>query len=322
MRILVLGGTGFIGSSVVQRLKGHDVTVFCRGSGPFEIKDVKIIRGDCEHIHGYRDAFSQLDPDVTLDLVSRNGEDAKRVMQALSLTASRIVAISSISIYWIYGRFLGLESGEVVSSPVDESAPRRSKLYPYRGRLSRDVLRAKPWLESYDKIPMEDAYINQDEKVTTIIRLPLVYGPGDPDYRIFRYVKAMRQNQDRIVIPEAVGSWRNARCYVDNAAEAIATIVQTPALSRIYNLADPQHLTELQWILKVAECCLWKGEVELDSNKLMSSFKAVDEFSCEADYGQCLCLDTSLLQREFQSLPTVSVEESLQRTIEAYARGR
>ena len=71
MRVLVIGGTRFIGPPVVDRLvaAGHDVTLFHRGSsGCDPIPAVSHIHGDRHQIDDYRADFARFIPDVVLDI--------------------------------------------------------------------------------------------------------------------------------------------------------------------------------------------------------------------------------------------------------------
>ena len=85
MRVLVIGGTGFIGRHVTSLLTeaGHSVTVFHRGQ-----TDARLPAG-IDHItgeHGALPAFSlelkRINPDVTLDMICYNEQEAKDLVEA------------------------------------------------------------------------------------------------------------------------------------------------------------------------------------------------------------------------------------------------
>ena len=64
MRVLVLGGTGFIGPHIVRRplAHGHHVTVFCRGSTVADLPDgVRVLVGDRKHLEASAAALSDQD---------------------------------------------------------------------------------------------------------------------------------------------------------------------------------------------------------------------------------------------------------------------
>ncbi|MGB6942672.1 MAG: NAD-dependent epimerase/dehydratase family protein [Bryobacteraceae bacterium] len=70
MRVLVIGGTGFIGPFVIKTLvdQGHDLTVFHRGEAKPELPEsVQRIHGNRNDLAEHRTAFEQLAPDIVLD---------------------------------------------------------------------------------------------------------------------------------------------------------------------------------------------------------------------------------------------------------------
>ncbi|WP_161569642.1 NAD-dependent epimerase/dehydratase family protein [Veronia nyctiphanis] len=86
MKILILGGTGFIGSKLVEKclLAKHSVTVFSRGETP------NTLSGDIERIEGDRDiGLSELhgEWDVCIDLC---GYTAKHVRDSASQFHKRV----------------------------------------------------------------------------------------------------------------------------------------------------------------------------------------------------------------------------------------
>ena len=52
------------------------------------------------------------------------------------------------------------------------------------------------WLtEDYDKIAVEEAVMKDDEVAGTVIRLPIVYGPGDTLHRMFGLLKRIADHR-------------------------------------------------------------------------------------------------------------------------------
>ena len=77
MRILVIGGTGFIGPHVVRRLGagGHEVTVFHRGETRAELPgDVSEIHGDRRDLPSFAAEFRMVAPNSA----TRNASRARR----------------------------------------------------------------------------------------------------------------------------------------------------------------------------------------------------------------------------------------------------
>ena len=80
-RALVIGGTVFVGPSVVRELvvSGHDVAIFHRGEHETDLPAaVRHIHGDRASIGDHRDAFRSFEPQVVVDMRSMTERDEQR----------------------------------------------------------------------------------------------------------------------------------------------------------------------------------------------------------------------------------------------------
>jgi nucleoside-diphosphate-sugar epimerase len=105
VKILIIGGTKFIGPAVVNHLceMGHEVTVFHRGLTRTDLPNgINQILGDRSNLKDYRNEFSQLAPDVVLDMIPFSEQDAKVLMDTFKGIVGRIVALSSGDVYHAY----------------------------------------------------------------------------------------------------------------------------------------------------------------------------------------------------------------------------
>src|SRR5690349_13239697 len=127
MRILIIGGTRFMGPHVVRHLigAGHEVTPFHRGETKIELAGVNQFYGDRHALSSFRAEFKGVAPDVVLDMIPYTEEDALSLMRVFKGIAGRVVAISSADVYRAYGRLLGLETGAPDPVPIHEDAPLR-----------------------------------------------------------------------------------------------------------------------------------------------------------------------------------------------------
>ncbi len=129
MKILVIGGTGFIGMPVVERLvhARHDVTIFHRGTTNADLPPVvRHIFGNRQQLSNFTQEFAQLSPQVVLDMTPYVEQDAVVVMQTFRGIAERVVAISSQDVYRTYGILWRRENTEPNVTPINEDAPLRS----------------------------------------------------------------------------------------------------------------------------------------------------------------------------------------------------
>jgi nucleoside-diphosphate-sugar epimerase len=267
MRAIVLGGTGFIGPHVVHRLvdMGHDVAVFNRGrrSGQVELPpSVDRISGDRDHLSRYAPEFRAYAPDAVLDMRPLAEREARAVADVFTGIARRQVAISSMDVYRIYGRINGTEPGPPEPLPITEESPLREKLYPYRGDTPRADDAPDKWMDDYDKIPVERTVMGNAEMPGTVLRLPMVYGPGT--MRDFEYVKRMVDGRPAILLDERMADWLSPRGYVEDVAHAIAlAVTDERSAGRIYNVAEPEAYILREWVEQLGRAFGWQGRVVL-----------------------------------------------------------
>ena len=121
MRILILGGTGFIGPHMVRyaQYRGHEVTLFNRGrSNPHLFPDVEKLQGQRSRIRtqsGPQDlkALQGRQWDAVLDTSAYFTSEVEDVCEVLGDNVKQYVFISSLSVY---------ASLEKSADPVDEDS--------------------------------------------------------------------------------------------------------------------------------------------------------------------------------------------------------
>src|SRR5437660_828992 len=134
MRILIIGGTRFIGPRVAKQLieLGNQVSVFHRGQTETELPaGLNQIYGDRRELPRYKPQVKNLAPDVVLDMICYNEREASDLMQTFKSVARRVVVASSMDVYRAYGCLLGLDAGEPDPTPFNEDSPLRASRFPY-----------------------------------------------------------------------------------------------------------------------------------------------------------------------------------------------
>ena len=310
MRIFIIGGTGFSGPHIVRSLvgSGNDVLLFHRGKSETELPPgVSQIYGDRRKLKVYADDLLHFAPQVVLDMVASRESDAQDVMEIFKGTAQRIVAISSQDVYRAYGVLIHIEAGPIEEVPLDEDAPLRDKLYPYRESVTPDHR-----YYDYEKILVERRYMEDPELPGTIIRYPMVYGPGDYQHRTFEYLKRMDDGRPAILLEEGSANWRWTKGYVENmAAGVVLAVTDQRAAGRIYNIGESRALTEAQWVGAIGRASGWKGKVIVLAKEQLSEHLVPDH-----NTGQDLVTDTRRIREELGYEEVVSQDEALRRTIE------
>src|SRR5947209_13722881 len=178
MKVFVLGGTGFIGRHVVRRLhgNGHEVVVFQRGQTRADLPAaVRTIFGDRRDLVSFTREFERFGPDVVIDVIPYTEQEALDVMQVFRKVARRVVALSSGDVYRNYDGLRRVGAAAPDSCPLAEDAPLRDNLYPYRAHAPGPGDR----MFDYEKILVERAVLSDPGLPGTVLRLPMVYGPGD-----------------------------------------------------------------------------------------------------------------------------------------------
>jgi nucleoside-diphosphate-sugar epimerase len=314
MRILVIGGTNFMGPLVVRSLSehGHEVTVFHRGQTRADLpRGVKEILGDRRSLAEKVVELQRLAPEIVLDMFPFTEQDALEVMHIFNGIAIRLVAISSQDVYRAFGRVNGKETGPVESLPITEESPLRLNLYPYRGATLRNQDDPKKWQDGYDKILVERVVMGDVNLPGTILRLPMVYGPGDYQHRLFSYLKHMDDKRPAILLDEAEAQWQWTHGYVENVAYAIAlAVIDERSGGQIYNVGEPFTFTMAEWVALIGKIAGWQGRVvTVPHGRLPEPLR----WNINAE--QDIVVDSSRIRSELGYTERVDVEEALRRTI-------
>lgn len=299
MRVLVVGGTLFMGLSAVKRLAaaGHKVTVFHRGNR------CELVPTEVDHIHGdrrelakYRNKITNFAPDAVLDMALNKGSDARERVIALSGASDRLLAISSANVYRSYSLLHRWESAEEPYRTADsESGPLREY------RIPEDE-------EHDEKIDVEDVVLNANGLSTTVLRLPAVHGPNDPLHRGYEYLWRMDADRPHIVLNDTFGNWRWSRGYVDNMVDAFFLVLGSDSSTgKIYNVCDPVTMSQVEWVTAIGKAAGWKGKV-ISTSEVPASEKQ--------DYRHHFVKDSLAIRAELGYRESVETDEWVRRTVE------
>lgn len=314
MRILIIGGTNFMGPYVVNNLcsAGHEVIVFHRGKTKRELPDgVKEILGDRNRLSEYADELRKLEPDVVLDMVVWNEEHARVLMDTFAGVAKRVVVLSSMDVYQAFGRVNGFEGGEPDPAPLTEDSPLRERLHPYRGETPRAEDDPQRWMDDYDKIPAERIVLHHPQLPGTILRLPAVYGPHDRQHRMFLYLKRMLDGRSAILLEECEAHWRWTHGYVENVADAIAlAVTDERASGRIYNVGEPFALSIAERVEQIAKAADWHGRIVV-----LPAERVPEPLRWGINPAQDVVADSSRIRHELGYSERIDLAEAFRRTI-------
>lgn len=317
MRILVVGGTGFIGRFLVPRLASahHDVAVMQRPGSAMAIPGgARAIHGDRRHLAASAATLRDFAPDVIVDLILSSGRQAQELMSVFRGHAGRVIAITSMDVYRAVGVLHRLEGDNSLEPlPIREDSALRTKLQTYPAAQIRKLQEIFGWLDDeYDKIPVERGVLGDRELPATVLRLPMIYGPGDRLHRFWPMLKRMDDRRPAIVLPESLAEWRSPRGYVENVAEAIALAAESPEASgRTYNVGEQESFSELEWARLIADVVGWRGELVV-----LPDESAPPHLLMPGDLRQHWVVDTSRIRSELGYAEVVSRTEAIRQTVE------
>lgn len=313
MKVIVIGGTRFIGPSVVKKLykQKHSITLFHRGKSNIDLpEDIPHMFGDRNNLADFRNEFAKLSPEIVLDMAPITEKHTKDIVDVFQGIADRVVSISSQDVYQAYGLLLGIEQGDIQPTPANEDAALRGKLYPYRQDKPRADDDPRKVLDDYEKILVEKTIINAPGLAGTVLRLPMVYGPLDYQHRLYSYVKRMADKRPAIIMEKRMADWRSSVGYVENVADAIVLAINDDkARNRIYNVAEPENLKQSEWVQEIGKVLGWEGKVVVLPKEKLPENMHVD-FRAEQD----LTVDTSRIRNELGYKETVPTHEAIQIT--------
>jgi nucleoside-diphosphate-sugar epimerase len=96
------------------------------------------------------------------------------------------------------GRAVWVEPGGLESLPITEDSPLRTNRQLYAPETLRMMRALFSWVdERYDKIAVEEAVLKNPHVAGTILRLPMLYGPGDPVHRFFPLLKRFAEGSSQ-----------------------------------------------------------------------------------------------------------------------------
>lgn len=315
MRALLIGGTGFIGSFLTPELQrlGAEVAVLTRGRSPTpQLDGLTRIIGDRKQLRDSEAAIRAFAPDVVVDLILSSGTQARELMSVLRGIAGRVVALSSMDVYRACGLLHRLEEGPLEPVPLTEQSALRTKLATYPPAQIAMAQQVYGWVDDdYDKIPVERAIFEDGELPATILRLPMIYGPGDPLHRFFPLVRRMDDRRRAILMSTTQAAWRSPRGFVGNVAAAIALAAMSDnAVGRIYNVAEQPSYSELEWATRVAASAGWKGAfVVLPADELPPHLRMPGNFD------QHWSVDSSRIRSELGYVEPVGVDSAIAQTL-------
>jgi nucleoside-diphosphate-sugar epimerase len=164
---------------------------------------------------------------------------------------------------------------------------------------------------AFDNLTVEQAVAaHSPDFPVTILRCPVIYGPLDPQRRLQPYVRRMTDARPAIVLDARLARLRMSRGYVENVAQAaVIAASDDRGTGRIYNVGEPDALSEDAWVRAIGAALGWDGDVVAADpaalpGKLQVPLPAQDLFA-----------DTSRIRQELGYHESVTRTDGLLRAI-------
>lgn len=247
MKALVTGGTGFVGSHLIERLRagGDEVVALCRPTGDrrfLESLGAKVSIGDiedpsslgaaCTGCDVVYHAAARVDFIGTWEQFRRTTIEGTRNVHAAAMRAGvrRFVLVSSCGVYHPSLMERGMTIDESTQSP---DPPKWFHYAVAKHQAEQAVRRETP-----------------ADREWVLVRLGYVYGPRNRSMRA--YVEPLMRDGDMAI----VGNGENplAFVYVEDAAEAIARAgLSERAAGRVLIAVGSEHVTQRQYVDALAD---------------------------------------------------------------------
>lgn len=250
MKILVFGGTRFIGRAIVEALsaRGHELLLVHRGeSEPTDLPGAAHLHAERKLLSAATDRLRDFRPEAAIDTRALTRDDAESVISVLPPDI-RTLVLSSQDVYRAYSSMhADIETDPV---PLTEESELRTERYPYR---KMGIAGAA----NYDKLDVEDCYRRVN---ATILRLPLVYGERDYQRReefILRRVRAKRRR-----IPTGAGCWLWSKGYVRDIANAVCLALESEkAIGETFNVCESKTVSFAKWAEQILAAAQYEAEL-------------------------------------------------------------
>ena len=214
MRILIMGGTRFIGVYLTKVLveQGHEVVLFNRGNHPAPVEGVKQIQGDRQDAAQLKEKLSGESFDAIFDNNGRELSDTQPLVEIFNGKVKHFVYVSSAGVY--------LKSDQmphVEGDAVDPNSRHKGKHHT-------------------------EAYLAESGIPWTSIRPVYIYGPQNyNDLEAWFFDRIVR---DRPVPIPGNGKFITQFGHIQDLAMAMASVLgNEAAIGKIYNISGDRYVT-------------------------------------------------------------------------------
>ncbi len=304
MKVLVIGGTRFVGLHLVRLLaeQGHDITILNRGKTQADLPlGVKRLYADRRNPDEIRQVLKSPDFEVVYDITGYQVRNLGTVVAALSGRINHYIFQSTGAVY---------APSEVI--PIREDFP----------IITPETAPAGEAVYALEKAECEQFLLSMFKEKgfpVTIFRCPLIYGPENwMDEREGSYFFRLLQGR-RILVP-GNGATIIHYVHVDDVARAhLAAAGRNEVLGQIYNIAGDEAITIDGYVDTIANAVGVKAEkVYVEPQAAQSLRRPIFFFRWE----RSAFYDISKAKKDFGYQPLFNMREGMKQTYEWWLEKR
>jgi len=282
MRVLVIGGAGFIGNHLVKELSKNQVTVFDmkKPKEDVEYEKISILEDSLEK----RIEAGEFDCMVNLAAVKTNQKNLDEFMinsfgaaKIFNIARNLEIPLVHLSSTAVYGKF--------VIVPANEEHPLNPiSLYGYSKLLGEDIGRK---------------LINGSNVPCTIFRPTIVYGPGGSDV-ITTFIRKSLKKEPVTLINN--GKYKRDFLFVKDLVDVIGLAIRKK-ISGIFNVGTGKEYTIKKTALLI--------------KKFIPNMKIKNVRGTDRDVDQG-AVDIRKVKEEFKFEPKYTLERGIKETVDWY----
>ena len=305
MKILVIGGTRYMGRIAVQRPldQGDEVAVLSRGNIQPEWWDrIEHIAGDRTDSADFNAKLRGREFDGVLDMRAFRKEHVESACDLFRDRVDRYLMVSTGSVYFDgkldFASVCPYRETDVSWSDIDYSYPEGEDPYGVGKR------HCEKWLQENSPVPY------------TIVRIPAVMGWDDPTGRMWWWVLRALDGGG-IVIPEQHRAVFRT-LYSEDAAENFVRALKAPeAAGQTYHIAMREIMTMERWTQLIWDATGSQCEITYVPQEVIQ--RQLSDYEPHLSRALPYIQDTSKAEREF-GFATTPVAEWVQTTVDWYRR--
>ncbi len=306
-KILVLGGTRFVGRALVRLLlknPNNRITIFNRGvSGSDIFQEIHRIYGD-RNTDDIRKLTSK-DWDVIVDVSGLMPDSVGRILKRVEGRVGRYIYVSTASHY----QFDKLENKDDLFIPED---------HPIVGCSAEERIDSSMTSYNPRKAECEREIAKKDSIDSIILRPSIVFGPHDYTDRLYYYLYRAKFH-DEILVPNNGENYVSAT-YVRDFAKVIEKAITIENHRKIYNVPTIKKLS-IKEIIETASELLGKTVKLTSFDEAFLNEKSIRPWM-DIPYftrSNFLAFDDQKIKEDFD-IPFTDLKSSLQETIDFYTK--